>query len=532
MRCRNWKSERRLESWLGESGEPDISAPRLGHRRKSLVNYDKFPPQQRNHQVRSYYDAHDSGTSSPPRPSHNETKRARSPVPSTDDLATSSAQFDSKRKMQPQAKWLACFNVELSQPIQNLHDLVKYKPLGNKENQASLDKCSADEHASLACDLSSHDNFFDTEGPESFQVVVGLCPDMCSESEWKERETKRDLDRTIEQEADLIRLMSVLQKMVDYLLNLLDQPYNDNFLSIYNFLWDRMRAIRMDLRMQYIFNQQAIIMLEQMQGFSVGFDAHLNIEQMSRTSVELFHMYNNQRKKGINDPTEKEFHGYYALLKLDKHLGYKVGPAKHSFDLAKMNPEIRCTPKNLFARDVARACRIGNYIAFFRLARKATYLQACLMHAHFAKIPNQKLAFEDCSIKYLTQSCKLLSWDLAVMEANVMADLQLATTEFAIWGGLSCLCIGYFYNGFPLSLERSSSIHMPPCPPLGVALEDGCASKTDAQSRKTDGDFRCSNFAGDYFLVKRDRSQQKEFQGVAGLADNANLESDTNKLPA
>ncbi|EHA8587818.1 putative SAC3 family protein B [Cocos nucifera] len=38
------------------------------------------------------------------------------------------------------------------------------------------------------------------------------------------------------------------------------------------------------------------------------------------------------------------------------------------------------------------------------------------------QIPNQKLAFEDCSIKYLTQSCKLLSWDLAVMEANVMVQ--------------------------------------------------------------------------------------------------------------
>lgn len=29
---------------------------------------------------------------------------------------------------------------------------------------------------------------------------------------------------------------------------------------------------------------------------------------------------------------------------------------------------------------------MGNFIAFFRLARKATYLQACLMHAHFAKV--------------------------------------------------------------------------------------------------------------------------------------------------
>lgn len=58
--------------------------------------------------------------------------------------------------------------------------------------------------------------------------------------------------------------MPILQKTMDYLLNLLDRPYNNRFLSIYNFLWDRMRAIRMDLRMQHIFNQEAISMLEQM----------------------------------------------------------------------------------------------------------------------------------------------------------------------------------------------------------------------------------------------------------------------------
>lgn len=60
------------------------------------------------------------------------------------------------------------------------------------------------------------------------------------------------------------------------------------------------------------------------EGFSEGFDAHLNIEQMNKTSVELFQMYDDHRKKGITIPTEKEFRGYYALLKLDKHPGYIV----------------------------------------------------------------------------------------------------------------------------------------------------------------------------------------------------------------
>lgn len=70
--------------------------------------------------------------------------------------------------------------------------------------------------------------------------------------------------RTAEREALLIRPMPILQKTMDYLLNLLEGPYEESFLRLYNFLWDRMRAIRMDLRMQHIFNCEAINMLEQM----------------------------------------------------------------------------------------------------------------------------------------------------------------------------------------------------------------------------------------------------------------------------
>ncbi|CAL1412839.1 unnamed protein product [Linum trigynum] len=203
--------------------------------------------------------------------------------------------------------------------------------------------------------------------------------------------------------------MAVLQKTIDYLLSLLDQPYDGNFLGRYNFLWDRMRAIQMDLRMQHSFNVEAITMLEQMirlhviamhelceykkgEGFSEGFDAHLNIEHMNKTSVELFQMYDDHRKKGVIVQSVKEFRGYYALLKLDKHPGYKVEPSELSLDLAKMTPEIRQNPEVLFARNVARAFRTSNFIAFFRLAKKATYLQACLMHAHFAKLRTHALA--------------------------------------------------------------------------------------------------------------------------------------------
>ncbi|PIN07981.1 Nuclear protein export factor [Handroanthus impetiginosus] len=324
-------------------------------------------------------------------------------------------------------------NLDPAEEIER-HSTVRNQNVPGKRQHQSMpekQKFSEDPTMHEMGDFAGGNVSSEYEGMASSSCIVGLCPDMCPESERAERERKGDLDqyerldgdrnltteflavkkytRTAEREAELIRPMPVLQKTMEYLLDLLDEPYDDRFLSLYNFLWDRMRAIRMDLRMQHIFNLEAISMLEQMirlhiiamhelceytkgEGFSEGFDAHLNIEQMNKTSVELFQFYDDHRKKGIHVPSEREFRGYYALLKLDKHPGYKVEPAELSLDLAKMTPEMRQTPEVLFARDVARACRTGNFIAFFRLARKASYLQACLMHAHFSKLRTQALA--------------------------------------------------------------------------------------------------------------------------------------------
>ncbi|XP_010486126.1 PREDICTED: SAC3 family protein B isoform X3 [Camelina sativa] len=362
------------------------------------------------------------------------TKRTRSPplYSAEEDIQRNSfpSQDCTEGEEQARAKRLARFKGELEPIADRSVDTQLTKSFVNKTTKP-LDNNQTFNSLESSRDTVKGDSLSNYESSEQPSLIIGLCPDMCPESERGERERKGDLDhyervdgdrnqtskslavkkytRTAEREAVLIRPMPILQSTMEYLLSLLDRPYNENFLGMYNFLWDRMRAIRMDLRMQHIFNREAITLLEQMirlhiiamhelceytkgEGFSEGFDAHLNIEQMNKTSVELFQMYDDHRKKGIIIPTEKEFRGYYALLKLDKHPGYKVEPSELSLDLANMTPEIRQTSEVLFARRVARACRTGNFIAFFRLARKASYLQACLMHAHFSKLRTQALA--------------------------------------------------------------------------------------------------------------------------------------------
>ncbi|RLN33878.1 germinal-center associated nuclear protein isoform X2 [Panicum miliaceum] len=405
----------------------NTSIPRLRNQIQSRIGGARSPP----HQMSCLSDdSNKLNTSavSPPKPSILCATRRMGTCPldaSDDDHSTPSTELE--REKQAKAKRLARFHVELSRPVENTNDFVKtLKGSADKPKQAT----SVGKIPMKKIDDTDENTLADMDSP-MLAAIVGLCPDMCPEPERAERERKGDLDRyerldgdrnlttellavkkynrTAERDADLIRPLPVLQRTMDYLLSLLDHTYDDSFLGLYNFLWDRMRAIRMDLRMQHFFNQEAISMLEQMirlhiiamhelceyskgEGFSEGFDAHLNIEQMNKTSVELFQMYDDHRRKGVFFSTEKEFRGYYALLKLDKHPGYKVEPAELSLDLAKMSREIRGSPEILFAREVARACRMGNFITFFRLARKATYLQACLMHAHFAKLRRQALA--------------------------------------------------------------------------------------------------------------------------------------------
>uniref|UniRef100_A0A453AWU3 SAC3/GANP/THP3 conserved domain-containing protein n=1 Tax=Aegilops tauschii subsp. strangulata TaxID=200361 RepID=A0A453AWU3_AEGTS len=355
----------------------EASLLKVGSQIKSRIGDVRSPPYQQFRPSDTYSKEYSTPTFSPPKPSILNSRGVTPPLDDGDDFIPSTELerclcqlhnvanpfFSSNilfvvidscniccREKQAKAKRLARFNVELSRPVENINDLAK----ADKQKQASsMGKVPVKSNDSTMADMD----------PPELAAILGLCSYMCPEPERAERERKGDLDRyerlggdrnqttellavkkytrTAERDAELIRPLPVLQKTMSYLLSLLDHTYDDSFLGLYNFLWDRMRAIRMDLRMQHFFNQEAISMLEQMirlhivamhelceyskgEGFSEGFDAHLNIEQMNKTSVELFQMYEDHRRNGVFFSTEQEFRGYYALLKLDKHPGYKV----------------------------------------------------------------------------------------------------------------------------------------------------------------------------------------------------------------
>ncbi|KAH9311915.1 hypothetical protein KI387_026950, partial [Taxus chinensis] len=452
-------------------------------------------------------------------PTPRSRSRSISPTPPNED--------EHQREMEAKARRLARFKTELDNPIGSSSPPLERHHQQQQQQATPPQKKEVDE----------------TMDYEDTEPILGSCPDMCPESELGERERKGDLDkferlhgdrnltdkslavkkynRTAEREASLIRPLPVLQMTIDHLLKLIDRSYDDEFLSIYNFLWDRMRAIRMDLRIQHIFNQDAIAMHEQMirfhivamhefceytkgEGFSEGFDAHLNIEQMNKASVDLFQMYDDHRKCGVPVPTEQEFRGYYTLLKLDKHPGYKVEPAELSLDLAKMTCEMRNTKEVLFARDVARASRSGNYIAFFRLAKRATYLQACLMHAHFAKLRTQALASLHSALQKNQgiPAAQIVKW-LAMEGEDIEGLLEYHGFSLKQFEDLYMVKEGPFFNGnidFPtkrsqlVHQKRSAKVVNDVISPGEVPTVDGTSHMVKTLDAETD---RLSNKAKD-----------------------------------
>lgn len=280
-------------------------------------------------------------------------------------------------------------------------------------------------------------------GAEDFSLVNvpnpirGTCPDMCPELErylrdmhqrvsvfeclpstlgagssgWQMDHTRavKDYERSsADQPTPLpceLRPTAVLQRTMAYLLaSVADRPELDqsrNFWkSWYEFMWTRTRAIRKDVAQQRLCCPQIVGVMERIARFHIfcaarlvdqpvdSFDPRINSENLTQCLQTLKEMYNDLYSTATSCetsvcPCEAEFRAYMLLMKLN--------------DQSALN-EVQMLPDHLlrsteirFAVAVHEAVTTTNYIRFFRLARMATCLNACLMHRYFVQIRGRAL---------------------------------------------------------------------------------------------------------------------------------------------
>jgi hypothetical protein len=264
-------------------------------------------------------------------------------------------------------------------------------------------------------------------------VIIGTCTDMCPPSEREMRAREGDLDsfeRVVRQDKHttsqalavkrftrtnarvpaLVRTPAALNASIAHLLGILRQHGRTDFKGCYRFVWDRFRAIRVDITMQALGGGATATMYEQMARFHIlaanqlcedaqsvsnpeGFNSHLNVEQLMKCLASLFRIYDDvarrrgQQPGGMTEqecPNEPEFRAYHLLLSLDRHGKYQPDARETADELRKLRPDVLMSRHVRLYLDAAHAYRSCNWHAFFTLAaQRSTHLEACLLSLFF-----------------------------------------------------------------------------------------------------------------------------------------------------
>ena len=257
-------------------------------------------------------------------------------------------------------------------------------------------------------------------------VIVGVCADMCPPAEREQRSKDGDLDRfervdvgdrhrtspslavkkftrTNVRNPQLVRTPKALQQAMAHLLALLRAHGRQDFKGCYRFIWDRFRALRVDITQQALSDLTAADLYEKMARFHIlahyqlcedaqsvsnpeGFNSHLNVEQLMKCLTSAFRIYDELAARGVEAPNEPELRVYNFLLSLDRHGKYAPDAVETMDQLRKLRPRVLRSPQVRLYLAVAAAYRASNWAAFFKLAQGGTHLQACILSLFFNRM--------------------------------------------------------------------------------------------------------------------------------------------------
>ncbi|CAD5118677.1 DgyrCDS7362 [Dimorphilus gyrociliatus] len=246
--------------------------------------------------------------------------------------------------------------------------------------------------------------------------VMGTCPDMCPEKERYFREDKRRLSiyevvpghdivdhsravkeysrSSADQEMPLpheVRPVYVLEKTMNYLLQtVLKMPDEAHWDEWYDFLWNRTRAIRKDITQQQLCDTSTVSLVEKCARFHIYcshrlcelhmavFDKKINDENLTKCLQTLKELYKDLESKGILCPNEAEFRSYIVLMNLNG------GDCLR--EVQQLRFEVRESKQVRYVVKVHQTLNANNYVRFFKLVKKASFLQAAILHRYFVQV--------------------------------------------------------------------------------------------------------------------------------------------------
>ncbi|KAG0344295.1 hypothetical protein BG004_004572 [Podila humilis] len=284
------------------------------------------------------------------------------------------------------------------------------KPIGNRYEELKEARVKERDQAIRSGAIPDPDKQMRLEDAITF---VGTCTDMCPEFERHEREYQKNVE-------------SFEKSTLDYLINEIVAK-GDDLHSSHAFVRDRTRSIRQDFTLQNSRGMEAIEAHEIIARYHIlcahqlceveNFSLQQEVEQLEKVLTSLKEFYEDKRAEGILCPNEAEFQAYLMLSRLRN-----PDMLRHAQNLPRhilQNPHIQAAADiHILARqysdierqhdDVASRKRLQSKPSpnfYSRLFKKiagpgTTYLMACLMETHFARI--RKGALKAMNKGYMT----------------------------------------------------------------------------------------------------------------------------------
>ncbi|RXG62149.1 Germinal-center associated nuclear protein [Armadillidium vulgare] len=253
------------------------------------------------------------------------------------------------------------------------------------------------------------------------RYLTASCPDMCPEKERYSRDIQYDISEyetthnemnhkltvkkfsrsSADKDEPLpheLRPGPVLKMTMDFLLCNIVEKGDEPNVQIdlwYNYLCNRTRGLRSDIMQQHLVDDNAVYVLERCIRFHIHcshalceespeyFDAKINNEHLSKSLQSLKELYHDLEDKGHSFVNEAEFRSYEILL--------SINDGNVIFKYLKFKEAIRNSSEVQLAIKVLHSIHTGNFANFFKLLKRATYLQSCIMHKYFANIRQRAL---------------------------------------------------------------------------------------------------------------------------------------------
>lgn len=133
------------------------------------------------------------------------------------------------------------------------------------------------------------------------------------------------------------------------------------------------------------------------------FEAKINNENLTKCLQSLKEMYQDLKDRHAYCPREAEFRQYSVLLNLnDGDILRSVGrdrpsrrgqvslpqlfPSCLSSEVQQFREQVRNSPEVHFAVQAFAALNSNNFVRFFKLVKRASYLASCLLHRYFNQV--------------------------------------------------------------------------------------------------------------------------------------------------